>query len=89
MIGIDVHDSAKARADQYLDGVSEVGHVLTVEPGLFLNPDDLLLREEFRGIGIRIEDNRMVTEDGYELLTADFPRHRDEIEKWTARLLED
>ena len=45
MIGIDVHDSAKARADQYLDGVSEVGHVLTVEPGLFLNPGDLLLRE--------------------------------------------
>ena len=88
MLGIDVHDCAKARADQYLDGVLEVGHVLTVEPGLYLQPDDLLLPEELRGIGIRIEDDIVVTEDGYELLTKDLPRHPDEIEKWMARLLE-
>lgn len=48
MIGIDVRDSAKALVDQYLDGVSEVGHVLTVKPGLFLKPDDLLLRGEIK-----------------------------------------
>jgi Xaa-Pro aminopeptidase len=87
MLGIDVHDCAKARADQYLDGVLEVGHVLTVEPGLYLQPDDLLLPEELRGIGIRIEDDIVVTEDGYELLTKDLPRHPDDIEKWMGRLL--
>lgn len=87
MLGLDVHDCAQARADQYLDGVLEVGHVLTVEPGLYLQPDDLLLPEELRGIGIRIEDDVVVTEDGCRLLTEKLPRHPDEIERWMANLL--
>jgi Xaa-Pro aminopeptidase len=87
MLGLDVHDCAQARADQYLDGVLEVGQVLTVEPGLYLQPDDLLLPEELRGIGIRIEDDVVVTEDGCRLLTEKLPRHPDEIERWMASLL--
>ncbi len=43
MLGLDVHDCAKARAESYLDGVLEEGMVLTVEPGLYLQPDDLTL----------------------------------------------
>ena len=87
MLGLDVHDCAQARADQYLDGILEVGQVLTVEPGLYLQPDDLLLPEELRGIGIRIEDDVVVTEDGCRLLTEKLPRHPDEIERWMANLL--
>jgi len=87
MLGLDVHDCAQARADEYLDGVLEVGQVLTVEPGLYLQPDDLLLPEELRGIGIRIEDDVVVTEDGCRLLTEKLPRHPDEIERWMANLL--
>lgn len=87
MLGLDVHDCAQARADQYLDGVLEVGHVLTVEPGLYLQPDDLMLPEELRGIGIRIEDDVVVTEDGCRLLTEKLPRHPDEIERWMGNLL--
>jgi Xaa-Pro aminopeptidase len=87
MLGIDVHDCAKARADQYLDGILEVGHVLTVEPGLYFQADDELIPSELRGIGVRIEDDIVVTENGYELLTANLPREIDEIESWMTRLL--
>jgi Xaa-Pro aminopeptidase len=87
MLGIDVHDCAKARADQYLDGILEVGHVLTVEPGLYFQADDELIPSELRGIGVRIEDDIVVTENGYELLTANLPREIDEIESWMRRLL--
>jgi Xaa-Pro aminopeptidase len=86
MLGIDVHDCAKARSDQYLDGVLEVGHVLTVEPGLYLQPDDLLIPEEFRGIGVRIEDDLVVTETGSRLLSGALPRHPDDVEAWMATL---
>ncbi len=86
MLGLDVHDCAKARAETYLDGKLEVGHVLTVEPGLYFQPDDLTLPEELRGIGVRIEDDLVVTRDGYRLLSAGLPRHPDEVEAWMAGL---
>ncbi|MFC7587325.1 M24B family metallopeptidase [Nonomuraea antimicrobica] len=76
MLGLDVHDCAKARAEVYLDGVLEEGHVLTVEPGLYLQPDDLTLPEELRGIGIRIEDDLVVTADGATMLSAGLPGTR-------------
>ena len=53
-----------ARAATYLDGVLEPGHVFTVEPGLYFQADDLTLPEELRGIGVRVEDDVVVTEDG-------------------------
>ncbi|MBB3732375.1 aminopeptidase P family protein [Nonomuraea dietziae] len=87
MLGLDVHDCAKARAESYLDGVLEEGQVLTVEPGLYLQSDDLTLPGEFRGIGVRIEDDLVITSDGARLMSAGLPRHPDEVEGWMAALL--
>ena len=64
MLGLDVHDCSAARSENYLDGKLEPGMVLTVEPGLYFQSSDLLVPESLRGIGIRIEDDVVVTEDG-------------------------
>ena len=66
MLGLDVHDCANARSDTYLDGELRPGIVLTVEPGLYFQPDDDLVPEEYRGIGVRIEDDVLVTATGAE-----------------------
>ncbi|NQX34201.1 aminopeptidase P family protein [Herbiconiux sp. VKM Ac-2851] len=84
-LGIDVHDCAKARREMYLDGVLEPGMVFTIEPGLYFQPDDLTVPEEFRGIGVRIEDDILVTADGAENLSIGLPRTADEVEAWYAR----
>ncbi len=81
-LGLDVHDCAQARRELYLDGVLEEGMVFTIEPGLYFQPDDLTVPEEFRGIGVRIEDDIVVTADGAENLSADIPRTADEVEAW-------
>lgn len=83
-LGLDVHDCAAARRELYLDGVLKPGMVFTIEPGLYFQPDDLTVPEAFRGIGIRIEDDVVVTADGYENLTAAFPRTPDAVEAWVA-----
>lgn len=87
MLGMDVHDCAQARKDQYTEGKLEVGQVLTVEPGLYIQSDDELFAPEFRGIGIRIEDDVVVTETGCQILSNSLPRHPDDIETWMAALL--
>jgi len=84
MLGLDVHDCAHARATAYLDGVLEPGQVLTVEPGLYLQADDLLVPEELRGIGIRIEDDVLVTDTGNDVLSAQLPREIPAIHEWLA-----
>jgi Xaa-Pro aminopeptidase len=81
-----VHDCAQARRELYLDGVVEAGMVFTIEPGLYFQPDDLTVPEELRGIGVRIEDDVLVTEDGVENLSAAIPRTADEVEAWVQRL---
>ena len=86
MLGLDVHDCAQARKDQYTDAKLEAGMVLTVEPGLYIQPDDELFAPEYRGIGIRIEDDVLVTENGCSNLSENMPRHPDEIEAWMASL---
>lgn len=86
-LGIDVHDCVHARKENYLDKELEVGMVLTVEPGLYIQPDDELFAPEYRGIGIRIEDDIVVTEDGCRNLSEDIPRHPDAIEKWMKSIL--
>ncbi len=86
MLGIDVHDCAQARKDQYTNAKLEAGMVLTVEPGLYIQPDDELFAPEYRGIGIRIEDDVLVTETGCINLSENIPRHPDEIEAWMASL---
>ncbi|MFD9084845.1 aminopeptidase P family protein [Streptomyces erythrochromogenes] len=88
MLGLDVHDCAKARAETYLDGVLEEGQVLTVEPGLYLQPDDETLPAELRGIGVRIEDDLVITADGARLMSGALPRTVAGIEDWMARLME-
>ncbi|MFG2138832.1 aminopeptidase P family protein [Streptomyces sp. NPDC048650] len=87
MLGLDVHDCAAARTEAYVNGTLEPGMVLTVEPGLYFQADDLTVPEEYRGIGIRIEDDIVVTEDGNRNLSAGLPRRSDEVEAWMAGLL--
>jgi len=88
MLGLDVHDCAKARAETYLDGVLQVGHVLTVEPGLYFQPDDLTIPAELRGIGVRIEDDVVVTADGCRVLSEALPRSADAVEAWMRSLID-
>jgi len=85
-LGLDVHDCAKARRDMYMDGVLEPGMVFTIEPGLYFQPDDLTVPAEFRGIGVRIEDDILMTENGAENLSAAIPRSADAVEAWIAAL---
>ena len=86
-LGIDVHDCAQARKEMYSDAPLREGMVLTVEPGLYIQPDDELFAPEYRGIGIRIEDDVLVTADGYLNFSERIPRHPDDIETWMKRVL--
>ncbi|MFJ6434602.1 aminopeptidase P family protein [Streptomyces sp. NPDC091416] len=86
MLGMDVHDCAAARTESYVNGTLEPGVCLTVEPGLYFQADDLTVPEEYRGIGVRIEDDILVTEDGNRNLSDKLPRQADEVEAWMARL---
>jgi len=88
-LGLDVHDCAQARRELYVDGVIEPGMVFTIEPGLYFKADDLAVPEEYRGIGVRIEDDVLITADGNENLTAALPRRPDDVEAWMAPLLEE
>jgi Xaa-Pro aminopeptidase len=85
-LGIDVHDCALATREEYQDAELRPGMVLTVEPGLYFKADDLKAPERFRGIGVRIEDDVLVTEDGFENLSAAMPRTADDVEAWIARV---
>jgi len=78
-LGLDVHDVG----DYTIDGESrqlEPGMVLTIEPGLYIAPDCELVEPRWRGIGIRIEDDILVTRDGNEVLSQDAPKSVAEIE---------
>ncbi|WP_408022768.1 aminopeptidase P family protein [Streptacidiphilus fuscans] len=86
MLGLDVHDCAHARVESYVDCVLEPGVVLTVEPGLYFQADDELVPEEYRGIGVRIEDDILVTADGNRNLSAALPRTVEDVESWMASL---
>ena len=86
MLGLDVHDCAQARAEHYRYGALREGMVLTVEPGLYFQPDDATVPERFRGIGVRIEDDIVVTASGRENLSAILPSRADAVERWIAEL---
>ncbi|WP_305804137.1 aminopeptidase P N-terminal domain-containing protein [Stenotrophomonas sp. YIM B06876] len=78
-LGLDVHDVG----DYRLAGESrllEPGMVFTIEPGLYVSPDDPTVEPRWRGIGIRTEDDVLITGDGHRVLTAALPRSADEIE---------
>ena len=86
-LGLDVHDCAQARRELYLDGVLEPGMVFTIEPGLYFKADDLAVPEEYRGIGVRIEDDVLVTDGDPVNLSAALPREADAVEAWMRALL--
>lgn len=86
MLGLDVHDCAQARQETYKYGQLVPGMVLTVEPGLYFQPDDLTVPAKYRGIGVRIEDDVVVTARGMRNLSAAIPTDPDEVEAWMAEL---
>jgi len=85
-LGLDVHDCPQARKEFYKDGIVREGMVFTIEPGLYFQVDDLTVPEHFRGIGVRIEDNIVVTSTGAENLSIGIPRTADDVEAWVRRL---
>ena len=87
MLGMDVHDCGSASVEIYPRGDLVEGMCLTVEPGLYFQADDLLVPEELRGTGIRIEDDVLVTADGCDNLSAALPRTSADVEEWMAELL--
>ncbi|HVM63743.1 MAG TPA: aminopeptidase P family protein [Acidimicrobiales bacterium] len=87
MLGLDVHDCANTR-DDYRDDDLVPGMVLTVEPGCYFQPDDLTAPEHYRGIGVRIEDDVVITGDGCRVLSAVLPTQADAVETWMAPLLD-
>ena len=86
-LGLDVHDCAQARREMYQDGILEPGMIFTIEPGLYFHADDLKVPEGYRGVGVRIEDDVLVTEDGVENLSAALPRDPDALEAWLKNLV--
>jgi len=86
MLGLDVHDCARARSETYRYGKLREHMVLTVEPGLYFQPDDATVPERFRGIGVRIEDDIVVTANGSRNLSAILPSRADAVEAWIAQL---
>lgn len=86
-LGLDVHDCAQARAELYREGALKAGMVITVEPGIYFKSTDLLVPEEYRGIGIRIEDDILITDGDPVSLSSSLPRDPDEVEAWMADLM--
>ncbi len=86
-LGLDVHDAGRYFTDQSAKNSKAFapGMVLTVEPGLYIPPDDKSAPSKYRGIGIRIEDDVLVTEDGNLNLTSKVPKDPNEIEGIMAR----
>jgi Xaa-Pro aminopeptidase len=84
MLGMDVHDCARARNERYRKGAIDEGYVFTIEPGLYFQPEDDLVPAELRGIGIRIEDDVVCTAEGARVLSRTLPSQPDEVESWLA-----
>jgi Xaa-Pro aminopeptidase len=81
-LGLDVHDCARASTEAYHGGDLEPGMALTVEPGLYFHPHDETVPPELRGIGVRIEDDLVVTGDGHRVLSEALPITAVGIEEW-------
>lgn len=88
-LGLDVHDCAQARQELYQDALLEPGMVFTIEPGLYFRADDQAVPVEFRGIGVRIEDDIVIEEDGTpRRLSEDIPRTVSGVEEWIRQVQE-
>ena len=79
-LGMDVHD-----VGAYVDGIDsiivEAGMILTVEPGIYIDANDDSVPERYRGIGIRLEDDILITADGYDNLSKDIPKSVEAVER--------
>ena len=80
-LGLDVHDVGEYQIDNTWR-VFEPGMVTTVEPGIYIAADLTDVPARYRGIGVRIEDDVLVTRDGHEVLTAMIPKTVAEIESY-------
>ena len=85
-LGLDVHDCAQARREHYREGTLQPGMVITVEPGLYFKPDDELVPAELRGIGVRIEDDIVITATAARTCPSALPRSSTEVERWMASI---
>ena len=83
-LGMDVHDVGLYHTDGQPRPV-EAGVVMTVEPGLYIAEDADGVPDKYRGIGVRIEDDVLVTPEGYRVLTTEAPKQVEEIESLMAR----
>lgn len=84
-LGLDVHDCAQSSYEHYQGATMEPGMVLAVEPGLYFHENDLALPPEFRGMGIRLEDNVLITPTGSEVISDALPLDAPGIEAWMAQ----
>ena len=82
-LGMDVHDVGDYKVDDHWR-LLEPGMVMTIEPGLYLSPGQRRLAKKWQGIGVRIEDDVLVTRDGPDVLTAGLPTTADEVETFMA-----
>lgn len=85
-LGIDVHDCAHSSFEDYQGATMAAGMVLTVEPGLYFHAHDELVPPELRGIGVRIEDDILVTADGSDVLSDALPLDASGLEQWMSRM---
>lgn len=86
-LGLDVHDCLSSDHEHYLGATLEPGMVLTVEPGLYFHAHDETVPPELRGIGVRLEDDLLVTEVGHEVLSDALPIDAAGIERWAQQHL--
>jgi Xaa-Pro aminopeptidase len=83
-LGLDVHDCDSSRYETYLGGTVQTGMALTVEPGLYFHAWDETVPPELRGIGVRIEDDLVVTDTGHEVISDALPIDAAGLEHWMA-----
>lgn len=83
-----MHDCAQARYESYQGAEIRPGMIFTIEPGLYFKENDLLVPPEFRGIGVRIEDDVLMTEHGPEWISVDIPKTVEDVEAWMAAMAE-
>jgi Xaa-Pro aminopeptidase len=84
-MGIDVHDEAPYTDDRGREIPLKKGMVLTIEPGVYIDKKDKKVPKKYRGMGIRIEDNILVTQDGYTNLSSDIAKSVEAIEAIMAK----
>ena len=75
-LGLDVHDVGEYENIKFLPGM-----VITVEPGIYIDQSNINVEKKWRGIGVRIEDDVLVTNNGSEVLTKKLPKNRNDVEK--------